>query len=195
MTLVFLLCIYDTTLGSLTLVIVKTTLNREYSSTLTLQATYDNITTKTPNNIEWLITPKDAASIQGTTLTALNDINVTIQAKVGNTLSNKVRLTIYWEVNGYRLPPEPDPQANNATLLGVDVNHNGAREDVERWIYNKYKDKHPIDIDMAMQEARGYKLALEHPEKVKEIREKVNSAYFVVHIIRMMPSMFMENTD
>jgi len=61
-------------------------------------------------------------------------------------------------------------------LLGIDVNNNNVRDDVERWIYEKYKDKHPIHIDIAMQAARGYKLVLEHPERAKEIREKVNAA-------------------
>ena len=37
-------------------------------------------------------------------------------------------------INGYILPPEPDPKLNNATLLGVDSNHNGIRDDVERFI-------------------------------------------------------------
>jgi len=81
-------------------------------------------------------------------------------------------------INSHRLPPEPDPAVNNATLLGVDVNHNGVRDDVERWIYKKYKDKHPIHIDIAMQAARAYRLVLEHPERAKEIRLKVNAPYF-----------------
>ncbi len=157
-----------TTLKSLKLTIAETTLNKDHNSTITLQATYDDNTTKTPSNIAWLINPNDAVSIQGNTLTALKDSNVTIQAKAGNTLSNKVTLNIYWEVNGYRLPPEPDPKVNNATLLGVDVNHNGVRDDVERWIYDKYKDKHPIHIDIAMQAARGYRLILEKQPKTRE---------------------------
>ena len=33
-------------------------------------------------------------------------------------------------VNGYLLPPEPDEQLNNATLLGIDSNDNGVRDDV-----------------------------------------------------------------
>ncbi len=79
-------------------------------------------------------------------------------------------------IHGHRLPPEPDPKVNNATLLGVDVNHNEVRDDVERWIYVTYKDKHPIYIDIAMQAARGYKLVLEHPEKAKEIYPEVDKA-------------------
>jgi hypothetical protein len=74
--------------------------------------------------------------------------NLTIQAKVGNTLSNKVNLTIYWEVNGYRLPPAPDPAVNNATLLGIDSNNNSVRDDVERWIYETYKEYVPCHQEL-----------------------------------------------
>ncbi len=81
-------------------------------------------------------------------------------------------------INGHTLPPEPDPKINNSTLLGIDSNNNGVRDDVERWIYKTYKDKHPIHIDIAMQAGRAYKLILEKPEKAKEIRLKVNSPYF-----------------
>jgi len=38
------------------------------------------------------------------------------------------------------LPPAPDEAANNATLAGVDTNHNGIRDDVERAIYFAHKD-------------------------------------------------------
>jgi len=79
-------------------------------------------------------------------------------------------------INGHILPPEPDPSINSATLLGVDVNHNDVRDDVERWIYMTYKDKHPIYIDIAMQAARGYKLVLEHPERAKIIHNDVRKA-------------------
>ncbi len=41
-------------------------------------------------------------------------------------------------INGHCLPPEPDPKINNSTLLGIDSNNNGVRDDVERWIYKTY---------------------------------------------------------
>ncbi len=41
-----------------------------------------------------------------------------------------------------------------------------------------YKDKHPIYIDIAMQAGRAYKLVLEHPERAKEIRMRVNAPLF-----------------
>ncbi|GIT97183.1 hypothetical protein [Sulfurovum sp. TSL1] len=59
---------------------------------------------------------------------------------------------IYSEtINGHILPPEPDPKINNSTLLGIDSNNNGVRDDVERWIYKTYK--HPIERGMMLQEA------------------------------------------
>ncbi len=164
----------------LTLTLPETKINKDSSITPTITATYSNNTTQEiTDNIEWIISPKDAIATDQTKLTALKDTNATIQAKVTNFLnqtiiSNKTNLNIYWEVNGHRLPPEPDPKVNNATLLGVDSNNNGVRDDVERWIYEKYKDKHPIHIDIAMQAARGYKLVL---EKQPTSREEANSIH------------------
>ena len=86
---------------------------------------------------------------------------------------------IYSEtINGHTLPPEPDPIINNSTLFGIDVNNNGVRDDVERWIYQTYKDKHPIYIDIAMQAGRAYKQVLKTPERAKKIRERVNSPLY-----------------
>jgi len=81
-------------------------------------------------------------------------------------------------VHGHVLPPEPDLVVNNSTLLGIDVNENGVRDDVERWIYKTYKDKHPVHIDIAMQAARAYKKVLEMPEKAKAIRQVVSSPIY-----------------
>lgn len=41
-------------------------------------------------------------------------------------------------INGHILPLEPDPKLNNATLLGIDSNNNGIRDDVEIYIIKKY---------------------------------------------------------
>ena len=132
---------------SLKLTVTKTSLNKDHNTTLTLTGTYADGTRKDLSaQARWLVTPKDAIKITGHTLTALKDVNVTLRAQVGKVLSNPVHLEIYWEVNGHRLPPEPDPKVNNATLLGVDVNHNGVRDDVERWIYEKY----PVRLHRAL---------------------------------------------
>ena len=40
----------------------------------------------------------------------------------------------YEVINGISVPPEPDVTLNNATIAWVDVNNNGVRDDVERYI-------------------------------------------------------------
>jgi len=87
----------------------------------------------------------------------------------------KYRFNVPEVINGHQLPPEPDPVLNDSTLLGIDANGNGVRDDVEIWILNKYKDKHPIHIDIAMQAARAYKKVLETPERAKEIHDFVSA--------------------
>jgi len=164
------------TLKSLTLTLAKTTLNKDETTDLSLQATYANSTSKTlTSNIEWIVSPSAAVQITDHTLTAKKDSNVTVQAKAGNTLSNTITLNITWVVNGHVLPPEPDKTLNDSTLLGIDVNDNGVRDDVERIIYKTYQNKHPIHIDIGMQAARGYKLVLETPERAREIHDEVNN--------------------
>ena len=79
-------------------------------------------------------------------------------------------------INGVRLPPEPNEEENNATLLGVDSNNNQVRDDVERWIYTEYKDKHPVHIEVGMQSARTWEKIFEGgAEKARETVEFVHA--------------------
>jgi hypothetical protein len=136
-------------LRSLKLTVDAATLNKDHNTTLSVTARYDDNTTRDfTDSVRWLIIPAGAVKITGHTLTALKDVNVTLRAKAGSLVSNPVTLSIYWEVGGHRLPPEPDPKINNATLLGVDVNHNGVRDDVERWIYTRYKEYIPCHQEL-----------------------------------------------
>ncbi len=161
---------------SLTLTIEKTSLNKDENTSLKVMATYSGRTSnEVTDKVEWVVTPKESVSISNSMLKALRDTQTSIQAKLDTKLSEKVNLNIIWIVNGHTLPPEPDKAVNDATLFGVDVNGNDVRDDVERWIYETYKDKHPIYIDIAMQAGRAYKKVLETPEKAKEIREVVNA--------------------
>lgn len=158
------------TLASLKLTVDKTLLNKDENTTVRVIATYsDNNIKEVTDKVEWVMTPGDAVKVTETTLTAFQDKAVTVKAKLQNTLSNIITLDIYWEVNGHRLPPQPDKAINDSTLLGIDINGNGVRDDVERWIYEEYRDKHPIHVDIAMQAGRAYKLVLETPERAKEI--------------------------
>jgi hypothetical protein len=66
-------------------------------------------------------------------------------------------------INGHELPPEP--QNPDATLLGVDKNNNGVRDEVERWIYKEMPTYHHPEIErvIAMQDAKAYQMSLKDP--------------------------------
>ena len=144
-----------------------------------LQATghYDNgadknLTTK----VAWRVENNATASVDvNGTLTALREGSTTLKASLNNVDGN-TSIVVYKEINGHRLPPEPDPAINNSTLLGIDSNHNDVRDDVERWIYETYKDKHPVHIDISMQAAKAFKKVLQTPEKAREIYHEVDKA-------------------
>ncbi len=130
-------------------------------------------------NITWIVKPQGSIKQNGTNIIIpIKDTDITLQAQYNDKLSNKITLHVKWIVNNHELPPEPDPKINNATLLGIDVNNNDVRDDVERWIYETYKDKHPICIDILMQAGRDYKKVLVMPERALEITEKVSSSMY-----------------
>jgi len=77
-------------------------------------------------------------------------------------------------INGYTLPPEPDPKINNATLLGVDSNHNGIRDDVERWIVKTFEHsgfRNNLYLrDLFLKKAKNYQLRLSNEDpRPKEV--------------------------
>ena len=80
-----------------------------------------------------------------------------------NLLHNKTPMRI----NGHLLPPMPDKTLNDKSVAGVDVNHNGVRDDVERWIYLGYKKA--IEQNVSMQYVRGLQVVLNDPEHAREL--------------------------
>ena len=66
----------------------------------------------------------------------------------------KYRFYVPEMVNGYMLPIEPEQEANNASLIGIDINSNGVRDDVERKIIKKYSKK--LHIELLMDGARQF---------------------------------------
>ena len=86
-------------------------------------------------------------------------------------------------INGFKLPPEPDEDKNNATLLGIDFNHNGIRDDVERWIIHRYANdpKYPkTKIAIALQYAWASQKILENPtmESSKYLDDVIDCQYY-----------------
>ncbi|WP_456401593.1 hypothetical protein [Hydrogenimonas sp.] len=159
----------------LTLVVGQSTLSRDHNTTVRLLAVdKEGRSEDVTDKALWLVTPSDAVRIEGHTLTALKDGNVTLQAEYEGLYSNPLTLTIYWEVDGHRLPPEPDPKVNNATLLGVDVNRNGVRDDVERWIYKEYKNL--IERGIMLQNAYGLQKKISNIGKAHEYIKLTNKS-------------------
>lgn len=141
--------------NSLKLTAKDTTLNRGGSTALTLLATLPDGTSKELNtDIEYIITPNESAEANNNTLVTKKDGTLTLQAKAGNTLSNTLTLDVTWTVNGYTLPPEPNKEENEKTLLGIDSNTNGVRDDVERAIYERFPKE--IRRQQLMQQARAH---------------------------------------
>ncbi len=85
-------------------------------------------------------------------------------------------------LDSYLLPPEPDPEINNETLLGIDSNENGVRDDVERYIIIRFsKEEFPkTRTALAMQYAWAKQKVIETPtrESIKYIDDAIDCEYY-----------------
>ena len=154
-------------LVSITLNISNNSLNIDTNATLNAVATYEDNTTKDiTDTVEWISSDSNAVLITKRHLQAKKETNIILQAKLNAVTSNAVALEIYQEINGHRLPAEPNKTLNDSTLLGIDSNNNGVRDDVERWIYTYYAK--PIEHAVFMQSARAYQIVIQEPEKALE---------------------------
>ena len=115
----------------------------ENNETTVTVITADGQEVTSVKNIVWHISDANVTEINGTKLIAKAEGTATIRAQVGKEYSQERNVTVYKIINGHRLPPEPDPKINNSTLLGIDSNNNGVRDDVERWIYTHYDTYYP----------------------------------------------------
>jgi hypothetical protein len=150
------------TLVSIKLTVAKNSLNLDSNTTLKAVAAYADKTTKdVTDRVEWINTDSNAVQINNHHLQAKKETNIILQAKLNAVTSNAVALEIYREINGHRLPPQPNRALNDSTLHGIDANNNGVRDDVERKIYFTYK--RPIEQAFMMQDAKLYPKTLEDP--------------------------------
>jgi len=105
--------------------------------------------------------------------------------------STTVHVEVYEMIEGHLLPHEP--QNPDATLLGVDANHNGVRDDVERWIYKEMPTYHHPQIErvVAMQEAKAYQMALIDPantgDKVRKAEDRAFDCWAYYSLSKDLP--------
>ncbi len=127
------------TLYSLELSIPVSELSENNETTITLQGIYsDGKKKQLSENITWQISDTNVLEVKGMKLIGKMEGTATLRAEVNGKFSPPITITVYKVIHGHRLPPEPDPKINNSTLLGIDSNNNGVRDDVERWIYTRY---------------------------------------------------------
>lgn len=85
-------------------------------------------------------------------------------------------------INGYMLPPEPDETINNSTLLGIDFNENGVRDDVERYIIKRFStEEYPkTKTAIALQYAWASQKILENPttESKKHLDDAIDCQFY-----------------
>lgn len=79
-------------------------------------------------------------------------------------------------INGITVPPEPAPAINNATVAGVDVNNNGVRDDVERFVAKNNPTQQQLASATAL--AKSYTVIITgtsntSPQALKVLFEKV----------------------
>ncbi|WP_457744487.1 Ig-like domain-containing protein, partial [Sulfurimonas sp.] len=142
-------------------------LNEDNTTTISVNAKYDdNTTVDVTDKVEWILSNPNIIKINKNVITSMAEGTTSLQAKLNTQKTKVILLTVYKEINGYKLPPEPDETLNNSTLLGIDVNNNGVRDDVERWIFLEmkiYNGYEKIEQTIAMQEAKAYQLTLIDP--------------------------------
>jgi len=154
----------DPALQSLELYVAAEELPENSETNVSVRATYIGGKVTAPRTeIIWHISDANIVEINNSRLLAKAEGTATVRAEAGGKLSPEKSITVYKIIHGHRLPPKPDPAINNSTLLGIDINDNGVRDDVERWIYETYD--HPIERGLFMQLARAYQTVIIDPEK------------------------------
>lgn len=152
---------------SLTLNKSNIQLNENNETDINVTARYDdNSTQDVTQDVEWIMSNNSIISIVNNKITPLGEGTTTLQAKYNKQTSTQIQITVYKEINGYKLPPEPDPTINNSTLLGIDSNDNGVRDDVEIYVIKRFAQ----DLEfpktktaIAMQYAWASQKILENP--------------------------------
>ncbi len=167
---------------SLTLNKSNIQLSEDNTTTINVNAKYDdNTSIDITNSVEWIISNPNIISIDKDIITPIKEGTTTLQAKFNNQTTTQISITVYKEINGYKLPPEPDETLNNSTLLGIDVNNNGVRDDVERWIFLEmkiYNGYEKIEQTIAMQEAKAFQMTLKDPDNTDDkVQIAMNAAH------------------
>ena len=150
-------------------------LSEHNSTNISVIATYDDNTTEDVTQKATYTSSDSSVDVDKGVITSNAEGSATVTVSYGGKTST-IQVEVYEMIEGHLLPHTP--QNPDATLLGVDKNDNGVRDDVERWIYKEMPTYHHPEIErvVAMQEAEAYQMTIIDPNnnnnKVLEMMDK-----------------------
>jgi len=142
------------------------------SSVLTVVASSSSSTTSSSSSV--IVVHSSSSSVTSSSSSTTSSSSLFSTETNSSSSSSSAPIVI----NGYTLPPQPDETLNNSTLLGIDSNNNGVRDDVEIYVLNKYKDHHKIVSEIALQAGRAHQLAIGDASKAKETTVYMSAALY-----------------
>ena len=165
-------------------------LSEHNSTSVRVTATYDNNTTEDVTLKATYSSSDSAVDADKGIITTNGEGSATVTVTYGDKSTN-IQVEVYEMIEGHLLPHEPENP--DATLLGVDANHNGVRDDVERWIYKEMPTYHHPEIErvIAMQDAKAYQMALEDPtnkdDKVLKAMDRAHDCWIYYDLSKKLP--------
>lgn len=166
-------------------------LSEHNSTQLTISATYDNNSSEDiTQKASYTSSDSSVAEVNNGLLNTYNEGSTALQANYGEQTID-IHVEVYELIEGHLLPHEP--QDPDATLLGVDKNSNGVRDEVERWIYKDMPTYHHPEIErvIAMQDAKAYQMALVDPtnkdDKVQKAEERASDCWSYYSYSKQIP--------
>ena len=157
-------------------------LSEDNSTQLDITATYDNNSSEDiTQKASYTSSDSSVAEANNGLLSTYTEGSAAIEVNYG-AKSITIPVEVYELIEGHLLPHEPENP--DATLLGVDENDNGVRDEVERWIYKDMPTYHHPEIErvIAMQEAKGFQMSLVDPtnkdDKVHKALKKASDCWF-----------------
>lgn len=163
----------------------------EYNTTqLTITATYDNNSSEDVTQKATYTSDDSSVDVDNGTISTNQEGSATITVSYGGE-TTEVQVEVYEMIEGHLLPHEPDNPDD--TLLGVDANKNGVRDEVERWIYKEMPTYHHPEIErvIAMQKAKAYQSVLVDPtnqnDSVVNATNRAIDCWYYYSILKDLP--------
>ena len=140
----------------------KIEISENNNTKIEVVAIFDNNKTQDITNLAQYKINTNSITIKDGILKTTNEDSATITISYGGKVTT-LNVEVYEMVDNHLLPHKP--KNPDATLLGIDSNGNGVRDDVERWIYKDMPTYyHPkIERVIAMTQARALQMTLIDP--------------------------------